>query len=291
MTKNMMNRQPSVASALSTLIALLLLVAPSFLLAQRLAREMSGAFTTFEMSNVQRLGDYLSGVMGNQFDFQEMLASFFSQLQASIVGIAPDVLGSLTELLLGLFIMFFVMYYAFRDGEAFLNHLKQLLPLDPILREKLFMEVRNVTQGVLYGQVMTAVIQGSVATVGFIIFGIGNWVFWGSIMIVLAFLPVFGTALIWIPAAVDLILQGETFAGIGLLVYGIVIVTNIDNVVRPKLISERSKLHPVLVLVGVLGGLKMVGLSGMLVGPLVLALLVALIRFWEEVYIDKQVAA
>ncbi len=283
--------QPSVASALSTLIALLLLVAPSFLLAQRLAREMSGAFTTFEMSNVQRLGDYLSGVMGNQFDFQEMLASFFSQLQASIVGIAPDVLGSLTELLLGLFIMFFVMYYAFRDGEAFLNHLKQLLPLDPILREKLFMEVRNVTQGVLYGQVMTAVIQGSVATVGFIIFGIGNWVFWGSIMIVLAFLPVFGTALIWVPAAVDLILQGETFAGIGLLVYGIVIVTNIDNVVRPKLISERSKLHPVLVLVGVLGGLKMVGLSGMLVGPLVLALLVALIRFWEEVYIDKQVAA
>ena len=89
----------------------------------------------------------------------------------------------------------------------------------------------------------------------------------------------------------DLILQGETFAGIGLLVYGIVIVTNIDNVVRPKLISERSKLHPVLVLVGVLGGLKMVGLSGMLVGPLVLALLVALIQFWEDVYIDKKVAA
>ena len=283
--------QPRVASALSILVALLLLVVPSFLVAQRLAREVSGAFTTFEISNVQRLGNYLSGITGNQFDFQEMLDSFFSQLQASIVGIAPDVLGSLTELLLGLFIMFFVMYYAFRDGEGFLNHVKQLLPLDPGLRDKLFNEVRNVTQGVLYGQVMTAVIQGSVATLGFVIFGVGNWIFWGAIMVVLAFLPVFGTPLIWVPAAVDLILQGETFAGVGLLVYGITIVTNIDNFVRPKLVSERSKVHPVLVLVGVLGGLKMVGLSGMLVGPLILALLVALIKFWEDVYIDKKLAA
>ena len=216
-----------------------------------------------------------------------MLDSAFSQIQDSIVGLAPDILGSLTELLLGLFIMFFVMYYAFRDGEHFLGHVKQILPLEPALKEKLFMEVRNVTQGVLYGQVMTAVIQGSVATLGLIMFGVGNWVFWGAIMLILAFLPVFGTALIWVPAAVDKLLAGETFEGIGLLLYGILIVTNIDNLVRPKLISERSHVHPVLVMVGVLGGLKMVGFSGMLVGPLILALLVALIQFWEEVYIKK----
>ncbi len=279
--------QPRVSSAISILLALLLLVLPSFLIAQRLAEEVSGAFTTFELTNVQRLGDYLSGVTGNQFDFQEMLDSAFSQVQESIVGLAPDILGSLTELLLGLFIMFFVMYYAFRDGESFLSHVKQILPLESALKEKLFMEVRNVTQGVLYGQVMTAVIQGSVATLGLIIFGIGNWVFWGAIMLILAFLPVFGTPLIWVPAAVDKILAGETFGGIGLLLYGILIVTNIDNLVRPKLVSERSKVHPVLVMVGVLGGLKMVGFSGMLVGPLILALLVALIQFWEEVYIKN----
>jgi len=179
------------------------------------------------------------------------------------------------------------MYYAFRDGENFLGHVKEILPLEPILKEKLFMEVRTVTQGVLYGQVMTAVIQGSVATLGLVIFGVGNWVFWGALMLILAFLPVFGTPLIWVPAAVDKILSGETFEGIGLLLYGILIVTNIDNLVRPKLFSERSKVHPVLVMVGVLGGLKMVDFSGMLVGPLILALLIALIQFWEEVYIKK----
>ncbi len=281
---------PRISSGISILLALVLMVLPSFLIAQRLAQEVSGAFTTFELSNVQRLGDYLSGVTGNQFDFQEMLESAFLQVQESIVELAPDILGSLTELLLGVFIMFFVMYYAFRDGEVFLGHVKQILPLEPSLKEKLFIEVRNVTQGVLYGQVMTAVIQGSAATLGFIIFGVGNWVFWGAIMIVLAFLPVFGTPLIWVPAAVDKMLAGDMFEGIGLLVYGVLIVTNIDNLVRPKLVSERSKVHPVLVMVGVLGGLKMVGFSGMLVGPLVLALLVALIKFWEEVYINKMPA-
>ncbi len=283
--------RPGMSSAISILLVLVLLVLPSFLVAQRLAQEVTGAFTTFELSSVQRLGDYLSGVTGNQIDFQEMLDSFFIQVRESIIGLAPDILGSITELVLGVFIMFFVMYYAFRDGEIFVARLKQMLPLEPMLKEKLFREVKTVTQGVLYGQVMTAVIQGSVATLGFVIFGVDNWVFWGTIMIVLAFLPVFGTPLIWVPAAVDKILQDEMFAGIGLMIYGILIVTNIDNLVRPKLVSERSKVHPVLVMVGVLGGLKMIGFSGMLVGPLILALLVALVQFWEEVYVDKKLAA
>ena len=280
--------RPYLSATVAMLVALLLLVLPSFLLAQRLAQEVSGAFRAFEFTNAERLANYLAGITGNQFDFQDMLDSGFSQLQDSIVGIAPDILGSLTELALGLFIMFFVMFYAFRDGEAFLYHVRRITPLEPSLKQKLFAEVRNVTRGVLYGQVMTALIQGSIATLGFIVFGVGNWVFWGVIMVILAFLPVFGCALIWVPAAVDLLFAGDTFGGIGLLVYGVLVVTNVDNFVRPKLVSDRSKVHPALVLVGVLGGLKLVGFSGMLVGPLVLALLVALIRFWEEVYIDKK---
>jgi predicted PurR-regulated permease PerM len=284
--------RPYVSATVSMLVALLVLVLPSFLVAQRLAQEVSTAFLAFEFTNAQRLGDYLSGITGNQFEFQDMLDSAFSEIQTSILDIAPDILGSLTELILGLFIMFFVMFYAFRDGEAFLYHVRRVTPLEPSLKQKLFAEIRNVTQGVLYGQVMTAIVQGSVATLGLVIFGVENWVFWGVIMIPLALLPVFGCALIWVPIAVDLLFAGNTISGVGLLAYGVVVVTNVDNLVRPKLVSDRSKVHPVLVLVGVLGGLKLVGFAGMLVGPLVLALLVALIRFWEEDYLDKtQLAA
>jgi predicted PurR-regulated permease PerM len=102
-----------------------------------------------------------------------------------------------------------------------------------------------------------------------------------------AFLPVLGTPLIWVPAAVGLILDGKATRGILLLIYGATIVMNIDNFLRPKLVSGRTNVHPVLILIGVLGGLKVFGFIGMLMGPLILAILVALIKFYEQNYMRR----
>lgn len=190
--------------------------------------------------------------------------------------------------MVGLFIMFFVMYYGFRDGEGFIKRIRDLLPLEPALKESLFYEVRTITQAVLYGQVMTALIQGTLGGIGLLIFGISNWLFWGAIMIIMAFLPLLGTPLIWVPAAVSQILDGETARGVGLLIYGSTIVMNIDNVLRPRLMSGRTKVHPVLILLGVLGGLKIFGFIGMLVGPLILAVLVAFTKFYEQAYLHRK---
>jgi predicted PurR-regulated permease PerM len=277
-------RRAELSSALSILVAIVLMVMPSFFLVNQLAQQVSGAYANFQVENIQRMGNYLSGLTGNRVDFQGMLNSTLDQIRASMIALAPNILGSLTELLLGLFIMFFVMYYAFREGEGFLMRIKMLLPLDSNLKESLFFELRTVTQAVLYGQVMTAMIQGTLGGLGLLVFGVGNWLFWGAIMTIMAFLPVLGTPIIWVPAAVGLILDGETGRGIGLLVYGSTIVMNIDNFIRPRLVSGRTKVHPVLILIGVLGGLQIFGFVGMLVGPLVLALLVALIKFYEAAY-------
>jgi predicted PurR-regulated permease PerM len=282
--------RPTVAAALSILIVLIVIVLPTFYLVTELVQQVSGAYSSFQVENVQRIGDYLSGITGNRIDFQDMLQSGLDQIRQSIVALAPDILGSIGELLLGLFIMFFVMYYGFREGETFLAHVRQLLPLDPALKESLFYEVRTVTQAVLYGQVMTAFIQGSLGAIGLLVFGVSNWLFWGAIMIITAFVPVLGTPLIWGPAAASKILEGEMVRGFGLLIYGATIVMNIDNFLRPKLVSERAKVHPVLILIGVLGGLKIFGLVGMLVGPLVLAILVALIKFYEQAYLNQRVS-
>jgi predicted PurR-regulated permease PerM len=122
-----------------------------------------------------------------------------------------------------------------------------------------------------------------------LVFGVSNWLFWGAIMIIMAFLPVLGTPVVWVPAAVGLILDGETARGIGLLIFGSTVVMNIDNFLRPRLMSGRTKVHPVLILIGVLGGLKIFGFVGMLVGPLILALLVAFIKFWEQAYMQPKV--
>ncbi len=276
--------QSGISSAFSIVLALLLMVLPSFFLITELVQQVSGAYSNFQIEHIQRLSDYLSGLTGNRVDFEGMVVRSIDQLRQSIVTLAPNILGSVGEMVLGLFIMFFVMYYGFREGESFLARIKQILPLDPDLKEQLFFELRTVTQAVLYGQVLTAVIQGTLGGIGLLVFGVTNWLFWGAIMIIMAFLPILGTPVIWVPASVGLILQGETARGAGLLIYGATLVMNIDNFIRPRLVSGRTKVHPVLILIGVLGGLKIFGFIGMLVGPLVLALLVAFIKFYEQAY-------
>lgn len=276
-------KRPSVASALAVIITLLLMVAPAVFLIGQLVKQLSGANTSLMMQNIDRVTDYLDRISG--YRFQDMLDSGLEQLRKSVLAIAPNVLGSIGELLLGLFVMFFVMYYGFREGHAFVARIQRLLPLEASLKESLFYELRTITQAVLYGQVMTAVIQGSIGALGLLIFGVSNWLFWGAIMILTAFIPMVGTPVVWVPAALSLILGGSTGRGIGLLIFSATIVMNIDNFLRPRLMSGRTQIHPVLILIGVMGGLKVFGFVGLLVGPLILALLVAFVKFYEHAYL------
>ena len=282
-------RRPGLSSGLSVVLALLVMILPTAYLVSELVGQVSGAYnSTLKAGWMDQLGDYLSGLTNGRVDFQEILTSALDQVRQSIVRLAPNVLGSISELLLGLFIMFFVMFYGFREGEGFIRYLKELLPLETTLKDSLFTEMRTVTQAVLYGQVLTAVIQGGLGGVGLLIFGVPNALFWGAIMMITAFLPLLGTPLIWVPAGVGLILDGETTSGVLLLLFGVTIVMNIDNFLRPKLVSDRTSVHPVLILIGVLGGLKVFGFIGMLVGPLILAILVALIKFYEQNYMQRK---
>jgi predicted PurR-regulated permease PerM len=246
-------RRAQLASALSIVIALLVMVLPAIFLISELAQQVSGAYASLKVQNIERITDYFARITGYHIDLQQMFNSGFEQIRKWILAVVPNVLGSIGELLLGLFIMFSVMYYGFVEGQTFIARIRQLLPLEPSLKDSLFHELQTITQAVLYGQVMTAVVQGSLGAIGLLVFGVPNWLFWGAIMIVIGFLPLVGTALVWAPAAVALILDGATGRGVGLLIYGATIVMNIDNFLRPRLMSGRTKVHPVFILIGVLG--------------------------------------
>lgn len=275
-------RKPNLASALLIVLTLLVMVLPTIFLVTELVQQVSGAITGFNFAKLDPITSHVERITGHRI--QEMFDAGLEQIRKSMLAIAPNVLGSIGELFLGLFIMFFVMYYGFRDGENFVQRIRHLLPLEPSLKDSLFYELRTITQAVLYGQMMTALIQGALGMIGLLIFGVSNWLFWGAIMMVTAFIPFLGTPIVWVPAAASLILGGNTARGIGLLIYSGILVMNIDNFLRPKLMSGRTQVHPVLILIGVLGGLKVFGFVGLLVGPLILALLVAFVRFYEEAY-------
>jgi len=285
---NQRTRRPSLSAGLCVVLALLVMILPTVYLVSELVDQLSGAYSTLQTDSLSQVGDYLNSLTNGRVDFQETLNSALDQVRQSIVGLAPNILGSISELVLGLFIMFFVMFYGFREGQGFMTYLKALIPLESGLKDSLFHEMRTITQAVLYGQVLTAVIQGGLGGFGLLIFGVPNALFWGAIMMITAFLPVLGTPMIWVPAGVGLILDAKATRGIMLLIYGATIVMNIDNFLRPKLVSGRTNVHPVLILIGVLGGLRVFGFIGMLVGPLILAILVALIKFYEQNYMHRR---
>jgi predicted PurR-regulated permease PerM len=238
----------------------------------------------------EKIEEFIKRFSGENTDLHAYQERLLDEVKSFAVRMAPNLLGSLTEVLLGLFIMIFVMFYVLQESQKSFERLRAMIPLEPRLKDKLIEEIQNVTWAVVYGQVMTAVVQGMLGGLGFLIFKVSSPLLWGFIMIILSCVPLVGATIIWAPAGIFLIMSGATFRGIGLLVWGGVLVMNIDNLLKPRLISGRSNIHPVTVFLGVLGGLKLFGVIGLVAGPLILALLIALIRFYEEEYMGMRKA-
>ena len=280
-------------SAVALMMILLILVAvilPIVYVTIKLVREVRSTVSMVTESperyvHLEKAERWIEHITGEPADLHSYRNQLVTQVKGFLVKAAPDFLGSISELLLGFFIMLFVMFYSLQTRRGSLERVRAVIPLAPNLKDKLIDEIKSVTWAVVYGQVVTALIQGGLGGIGFLIFGVPNAVFWGFIMIVLSFLPLIGTPIIWAPAGIFLIMSGATARGIGLLLWGGILVMNVDNFLKPRLISGQSNVHPVVVLLGVLGGLKLFGFIGLVVGPLILALLIALINFYEEEYL------
>ena len=181
--------------------------------------------------------------------------------------------------------MLFVMFYSLQSGRGSFERVRALIPLAPNLKDKLIEEIKSVTWAVVYGQVVTALVQGTLGGLGFLIFGVPNAVLWGFVMIVLSFLPLIGTPIIWAPIGIFLILSGATARGIGLLIWGGLLVMNVDNFLKPPP-DQWTIQHPSgSRFAGGAGRAETFRLIGLVVGPLILALLITLINFYEEEYL------
>jgi predicted PurR-regulated permease PerM len=186
--------------------------------------------------------------------------------------------GTLVNFILMLFVLFFVL----RDGPRFAGSVVRLLPIEPALRGKLWRHLIDVTRAVFMGIGLTALVQGFLLGVGFAIAGLPSPLVFGVLGALFALVPVVGTALIWVPAAVWLMLQGEPGYALFIAGWGIIVVGSVDNFLRPILISGRVEVPTLAVFIGVMGGLSAFGFVGLFLGPIVLGLLVALFRFTTE---------
>ena len=189
-------------------------------------------------------------------------------------------LGALGSLM-GFAIMLFLLFFFLRDGDTMLIRARRLIPLDDQRKERLFQQLSGVTRAIVIGTSVTAFLQGVMVGIGFTICGLPSPVVFGVLAALLSMLPVGGSAFVWGPAAAWLFVDGSWGYGIFMLVWGILLGA-LDNVLRPMLISGRARISALAVFTGVLGGISAFGAIGIIAGPVILSLALALIEFAEE---------
>ena len=203
-----------------------------------------------------------------------------SILVGQVKGLAQNVLLFAVNFVIVLVTLFFLL----RDGAEFTSRLRRLLPMDREHQERLFQNIANAVTAVVHGCLLVAMIQGLLAGLAFWLAGVPYSALWGVVTAFAALIPLGGTTLVTIPASLYLFLQGDNFKGIILLAWCLGVVVTIDNVLKPIFIGSRMQIPTIVLLFGILGGLAVFGALGLILGPVLFALLAALIDLYDEEY-------
>ena len=290
-------RWSGLAALLMCILIVILIIGPITYLFIALVQEASDAVTA--------VNDwYTSGELNSMLDVnvpwlntaKEKLAPYYDLSKVNLDEIVKDAVGRVggavinqtrwlitngTKAVFYFVLMVFAMYYFFRDGETTVNKIKRLMPLTPKQTATAFEQLREVIQATMYGGVAIALLQGFLGGLMFLIVGLPSPVFWGAFMAFLSFIPVVGAFLVYIPAGVILILSGSTVKGIVVILFGSLVISQVDNLLRPFLISGRTSLHPLLLFFTLLGGIALFGLLGIVVGPIIAAAFVILLNILD----------
>jgi predicted PurR-regulated permease PerM len=214
-------------------------------------------------------------------EMQEWLTNAGQSMLQKLASISGGVALTALETLLGFFFMLFLLFFFLRDGGSMFDRLQRLIPVPEEHREQLFEHLGSVTRGVFYGIGLTALVQGILVTVGFTIAGLPSPVVFGVLATILALLPAGGAALVWIPGVIYVGFTGSWGMTTFLLIWGVIVSTS-DNFLRPALVSRYAPVSAFTVFVGVVGGIAAFGPIGIVVGPVFLALVTAILEYFDE---------
>ena len=206
---------------------------------------------------------------------QSQLSSSAVQLSQLIASRALAIGQDTLRITVYFFLMLYLLFFFLRDGQRMLDAATHALPLGDERERLLLRRFAEVSRATLKGTLVVAVVQGTIGGLAFSVLGIGSAVLWGVAMAVLSILPVVGSALIWFPAAVVLILGDRLIAGIGLIIVGALVMGVVDNLLRPVLVGRDTRMPDYLILLSTLGGLAAFGLAGVVIGPIITAFFLA----------------
>lgn len=277
------------------LIMLLIILVPVGLLSQVIFSEVTSLYDGFRHGQfVLDRSQLVSGLPEQVQHFvttaSEDLNNLLSRLTVNAFQTFSSIISNLASFFLSFFLTMLAAYYFMKDGRHFKEVLIDLSPIDNRQERILFVKIANAVNGVVKGQFLVAIIQGLVATMGYVIFAVPNAFLWGFFTMLAALVPTVGTSLALVPAVVYLLITGQTGQAIGLLIWGAVAVGLIDNLIGPKVLGRSTRVHPLLMLIAVLGGVSVFGFLGFLLGPILMAIFVAMVDMYRkefQEYLDQ----
>jgi len=293
-----LHRRPQSSALLLTGLTFIVLVGPLTALSAAFAAQVGELLqylqqtvadqskdNVLDLANVPWVRDAI-GWLDSSFDINLVqvrgwVAEGSRQLLQLLASIGGKVFLGAVGTVVGFVLMMFMLFFFIRDGEEMFDAARELIPMSPLSKAKLFDHLAAVTRAIVFGTGITALIQGTLVGIGFLITSLPSPVVFAVIAALVSLLPFGGTAMVWVPAVIALAVQGRWKSAAFMLVWGVVI-SFVDNIIRPMLVSGRAQVGTLTVFIGVLGGIAAFGAIGLFLGPVLLALIVALVTFMRE---------
>ena len=295
--------RPSLSAALTVLIIIAMVLLPLALIAASLAQEASSLFAKVQ-SGEYNFGGYLQRVLDalpawatgllerfNLTDFSSLREKLGPGLMKGGQILAPQALsiGTTTfDFVIRLGIMLYLLFFLLRDGRALADRIKEAIPLRSDQKTALFTRFADVVRATVKGGILVAMAQGTLGGIAFWFLGIHAALLWAVLMAFLSLIPAIGSALVWAPVAIYFMATGAIWQGVGLILYGVIVIGLVDNLLRPFLVGKGSKLPDYIVLISTLGGIEVFGLNGFVIGPLIAAMFMV---SWENFSASRRTIA
>lgn len=270
---------------ISTILLFLIIFLPLWFLTPIIIDEAVKFYLSFQkmdlINNLKNI--FPSFFSSEQFSLEltSTIQSFMAQTTNSLVNSLAEIFFNLPALLLQFTVIIFTFFFGLRDKEKLISYVKGVMPFTSDVEKKLFDSTKGITASVLYGQVIIGMIQGLIAGLGFIIFGVPNALFFALLATFAGILPIIGPFIVWVPIAIYFLITGDTLPAIGIIIFGTAS-SVIDNFLRPIIVSKRTSLPTPLILIGMIGGLFLFGILGLILGPLIIAYLLIVLEIYRN---------
>ena len=284
--------KPGIASLITIIVIVLIIGLPVWFFGQVIFAQIAELFNKYKTGAL--VIDRTELVSGLPEQVQTIIQNFSQDLNNTIGRLSNEVFSSITSLLsnvanfiIAFFMFLFVVFFFLKDGDKIKKAISEIIPIAHNQEDVLIDRIVAAVNGVVKGSFLVALSQGIIASIGFYIFGVPEPLLWGAFTVVVALVPTVGTSLSIVPAVIYLAVTGHSGAAIGMGIWGALAVGLIDNFLGPKLVGRSTKLHPVLVLIAIVGGIQLFGILGFLIGPIIMAIFIAMLDMYRSDFRDN----